>query len=133
MRNFLAATYTMLTGNAGVVSAIGTRLYENEAPQSPTFPYAAYVVVTNGSVMRGIQQVRLQVNVVDNQKNSERVLIALDAVESAFDVAKRYGVSGGASAVVLRRGEKTDMEVLNDEGESLGWSGVIDFDILYSK
>ena len=132
MRDFLAATYGVITSNAAVTAVIGSRLYENDAPQKPVFPYAVYVKVSNSSVMRGIQQIRYQVNVIDDRKNSERVLIALDALEAAL-TAQRYGVNGSSNAVVLKRGEKVDQEVLNDEGESLGWSGVIDFDILYSK
>lgn len=132
MRNFLAATYGVITGSQAVTAVIGSRLYENEAPQKPVLPYAVYAKVSNTPVMRGIQQIRYQVNVVDDKKNSERTLIALDAIETAL-TAQRYAVSGGANAVVLRRGEKIDNEVLNDEGESLGWSGMIEFDILYSK
>jgi len=133
MRDFYAATYGVLVNDPGVAAIVGTRLYENEAPQKPVFPYAVYVKVSNSSVMRGIQQIRLQVNIVDDKKNSEKVLTALDAVENAFLSAQRYTVYGSSNAVVLRRHEKFDNEILNDEGESFGWSGVIDFDILYSK
>ena len=132
MRDFLSATYGVVVGNAGVSAVLGQRLYENEAPQKPVFPYAVYVKVSNTAIMRGIQQIRFQINVVDDKKNSERTLIALDAIESAL-MARRYAVAGTANAVVLRRCEKVDNEVLNDEGVSLGWSGVIDFEILYSK
>lgn len=93
-----AATYTVLSGDAGVSALVASRIYPVRAPQDATFPYVTFQLVSEADRLQslahaisGLVAKRMQVDCF-SETYAECKSLA-DAVRLALD---RYnGTSGG--------------------------------------
>lgn len=98
--------YTLLTGDSGVATQVGARIYPSRLPQNTPMPAIAYQVVSAQEVtpidaLAGYQLVRARVQVTAMGKNYADVKNTLEAVRLACNY--KSGVIGGVRVVSIVR------------------------------
>lgn len=88
---------TLLSGDAGIVAIVGTRVYSDEAPQDLVLPYIVYQRISSGrqysfSGYSNLENPRVQIDCYSSTKSGAVALC--DAVVAAMRAATTFSTSG---------------------------------------
>ena len=91
MKALMQAIWTKFNAGSDFKTAISGRLYNNEAPQNPTFPYATYHLIDNnpefemGSVTN--EDFSVQFSIFDDDSSAGDIGDLFENLKSLFDDA----------------------------------------------
>lgn len=111
--------YANLSGSAALAAIVGTRIYQDQAPQGADFPYLVFsfpavtdtpfIGATSQEQGQGHQSVDLAVRVYDNRPNDKSRIYS--ALEAADDAVRQGGASNQYHAYRPVRQQAIDVTV----------------------
>jgi hypothetical protein len=142
MKNFYTALYSLFTATTGGVhnsfyTAVGGRLYDHEAPQGATYPYAVYlhVVGTQDDTFKDEHDdVLIQFSIFsDKIYDSTEVHDAMTALKALFDDAT-LTVTGGTVCLMYRQQDGLQREDVDTvSGSQRVWHFHCDYRIVLER
>jgi hypothetical protein len=115
--------YTLLSGNAGVVALVATRIYPLTAPQEAAMPYVVYTRVSSGRLYSltgysNLEYPRMQVDCYGTTYSEAKLLS--EAVVTAIRAATTFGTEQDDPQEMFEEDEtyrvSIDFSIWNQEG-----------------
>jgi hypothetical protein len=130
MKPLFTAIYTFANAASDFKTAIGGRFYLSEAPQSATYPFAVYSLVSlmpDYIFSAEMVEPTIQISIFSNDTGADEVVTAWGYMTTLFDDAA-ISVTGYGT-VEFRR----DLANLIREPETNVWHYATDYELILSK
>ena len=130
MKNITTALYTLFSAAPAntFYTAVGGHLYDTQAPEDATFPYAVYQVIVNTNPMdtfvESMQEVLIQFTLVSDASSSGEVKDMLTYLKALYNGAT-FSIT--SNTLVYMRWENDPVFEKDDDGD---WIIISEFRLL---
>ena len=135
MKNFTTALYKHATTDtivSGFMTSIGSRLYENEAPEGAEFPYAVYMVVSDVKDWQFVERFRdilVQFSIFSSASGSTEVKGIYTKLLTLYDECA-FNITSNTLIWFWLNNLTTMRDEVTTPAGTLGvWHYAVDFDV----
>lgn len=130
MKELFVGIWSRFNATNTFKTAIGGRMYPHEAPQTPTFPYAVYSLISDNPEFDFSDDhvaVQVQFSVYSEQSSPSQSFDLFDLLKTLFDDAKPTVT--GWTVLRFQRGQAQ----LDRDIEMKTWGYIVEYDILLER